>query len=684
MTVPVAVDPITTGITVSTKGVGTGRFQLHLHQLLDVNGKELVKHTMIPFGLIALTGHVSPDLRIEHATRVVLGETTFGKLDVREQPQPSLKYIEFVKAVWRGTGEPLDLAFNEKGDRVDGHAALADVRSRRHGKFGKIHETLFNHLESANDDDGVNVAVWPSLKVDLTSYEKPTTGEIKEPAAAALKLLKEALLSRTVVVDKLRELGATVQETPADIPLVYASLTTSQARKLAKVDSVGGVFLHERTGIPDLAGSLAVARAPQAHALGCTGTGVRVAVFEAGPSDLTDLVFAEKFSTSPPSSSHARLVSAIIKNVEPGKPHGYAPDCSLYSANSYDNAALHWAVDSPQNCTVISQSFHRLPSEGQDEQGSPFLSSDDILKDYLATSFPYPTILHAAGNVSQRVEYVNHKGFNTLSVGSHDDNATSLAEDSVFKNPASPHADRELPELVANGIGVKAVGESGSGTSFAAPAVAGTAALIQSVDGTLKSWPEGCRAILLASADRNVTGGTWPQDVIMGNDQYDGAGALNTQLAVLIAQRRRQRDAPATARGWDVGQLLPADFNYRRLAKFGYYVKMPISISPTALIYTVKVALAWQSKLVTDSNGVLSSVLTVDHDLIVEDSIGIQVASSTTFDNSYEIVEFCGKVGETYKIIIRRWTGTDAVWFGVAWNVTSRPAVVSPLAAGME
>ena len=29
--------------------------------------------------------------------------------------------------------------------------------------------------------------------------------------------------------------------------------------------------------------------------------------------------------------------------------------------------------------------------------------------------------------------------------------------------------------------------------------------------------------------------------------------------------------------------------------------------------------------------------------------------------------------GETYEIVIRRWSGTDSVWFGVAWTVSGFP-----------
>jgi cytochrome c biogenesis factor len=46
------------------------------------------------------------------------------------------------------------------------------------------------------------------------------------------------------------------------------------------------------------------------------------------------------------------------------------------------------------------------------------------------------------------------------------------------------------------------------------------------------------------------------------------------------------------------------------------------------------------------------------------------VGYSGSYDNSYEIAEFDGRRGETYDIRIRRWSGTDWVWYGIAWTVT--------------
>ena len=82
--------------------------------------------------------------------------------------------------------------------------------------------------------------------------------------------------------------------------------------------------------------------------------------------------------------------------------------------------ALRWAVRD-QHCTVVSQSFHR-----GSEPGGSGLQSDDLLKDWLALRWPYPTIVQAAGNFwlgdadgisPPEDEFVNHKGYNSLAIG---------------------------------------------------------------------------------------------------------------------------------------------------------------------------------------------------------------------------------------------------------------------------
>jgi hypothetical protein len=243
-----------------------------------------------------------------------------------------------------------------------------------------------------------------------------------------------------------------------------------------------------------------------------------------------------------------------------------------------------------------------------------------------------------------------------------------MSPDSSFKNPSSWHHDRELPEICANGTGVTAVGLSMSGTSFAAPAVAGITALIQSVDRELPWWSEGCRAILLAGAKRNVDANTWFNDVTYGTDAKDGAGSVNAYESVAIAENRVLAGGIGS-RGWNVGTLYSDSFDSTTgLSKDTYRVKIPFY----AVGAILRVALAWNSKVLAYTPTPVPgdrSILSLDLDLLVFGDKGNLVGWSSSWDNSYEIVQIPVRRGNTYRIKIQRSFGNDWTWFGIAWTV---------------
>ena len=646
-------------VTVDTSSLPSGPHVLLVEEAMKRRGRERYESTSTPFVVIETSAPIPPELAVMQAVRLGIGELGVERLEMRRDMDGS--WVDTFKAVDRDSGKPVQLAFDQRGKAVDLDEKLAEVGRRRAKYYGRVHPTLFETMERSEPDERLPVAVWlvdPEPEIE-TKRERGVTRRPKHAEAACDRW--EELGRR--FIDSMGKMGLEAERVDRAAPIVYGTVPASMVRELAAAESAAAVFLHEREGFTDLGNSIAIANSDDAHSAGFRGNGINVAVYEEGPRDTTDLVFAGRFQTNPPASAHARLTSAIIRNSETGAPHGHAPDCDLFSANSYDLDAVFWAAQTA-GCTVISQSFHR-----DSEQTSDGLSFDDIYKDNLVLHWPYPTICHAAGNGSS-TEYVNHKGYNALTVGSHNDASTAMASDSVFRNPASTRGDRELPELAANGIAVTAAGESNSGTSFAAPAVAGAAAVVQSVNSTLESWPEGCRAILMASAWRNPVGGTWRSDNVAGVDASDGAGAVDTNAAVTIARNRRSKNSAAASRGWDVGTLRSSDLDSHGLTTYRYQVSVP----SRTLFPHVKVALAWDSKISTFNlfglEFLLGSVLTVDLDLLVTDSSGATVASSASWDNSYEIAEFDAKAGETYDIRIRRWSGTDDVWHGIAWTVT--------------
>ncbi len=664
-----------------------GQHVLRIGKLVSSSNRLVAPGAQIEFSVAETAGTVPPRAVVESALRLGLARGKVTRLPLYARARG--KYVELLKARDRRTGKPIALAFDQQGRKVDGERLVYEIVARRFARVGKLHPGLHARLKGLRATARVPIAVWLHREETIT-FEQATRQRARRADSAPAEVARERKAMTAALGELaagLQALGARNLRVATAVPAIAASMTPAQIRRAARRPDIAGVYFRDPRGFDDLVDSIDIADSGTVHAAGVKGAGIRVAVWERGPDVTTNLQIQGRFDTSSSASTsaHARLTHAIVRNKQQKAPNGHAPSCLLYSANSYDLDALDWALDTPQ-CTVISQSFHR-----DDEQTDDGLSFDDIYKDWRVLHWPFPTIVQASGNdASPNVEFVNHKGYNSLAVGSHDDAAAAMAATSVYRNPSAPHGDRELPEICANGTSVTAVGRTSSGTSFAAPGVAGIAALIQSTDTTLKRWPEGCRAILLAGASRNVNGRRWWIDVVAGNDAADGAGAANAFESYRITQRRSRRNGAASWRGWDVGTLRSRDFDKQKLSTFRYRVKVP-RLPKQLFLYgpqKVRVVLAWNSRVYTwrdflpwlpDSP--LLSILGLDLDLKIYDSNGTQVGYSGSWDNSYEIAEFTGQPGEEYEIRIRRWSGTENTWYGIAWTVTGGLSIQAVLSS---
>ncbi len=641
-----------------------GEYTLHLEEIQNVEQTGEIDPVQVGF---AVSEQHGPELDVpdEH---VVLSRTQVAFQMIDED-------LEVVKVFDPEAEEGYELGFDGNGDRVDPQELLSEEYEAFSEKYGKIHPVLYEEMQQASEP--LAVALWIDVDeeaVDKSEFELAALRDRPDALLAYREQVTEAQEEMAERLDEQFQVTVDREESLETVPVLHFEAEPYVLRELSELDEVGVLFLDESDGIDDLSDSMSVSNADDVvDTHGWRATDIRVGIWESGPDDLSDLNIDEHYdSTRSETSEHARLVTSIVKNDEEGVPDGYGPDSKVYAANKYTRDALEWAVVGKE-CRAINQSFHR-----DSEPKNGVLSYDDVLKDYLVLHYPYPFIAQAAGNywsgdsdgiTPPSSEYVNHKGYNSLSVGNHNDGATAMSGSSVFRNPNSPgsYDDRELPEISANGVGVDAVDLSMSGTSFASPAVAGSAALLQNMDNTLLYWPEGIRAILLAGASRNISGRTWQED--LGSDGVDGTGALDIDTARRIALNRRSEDDSPTSRGYDVGSLSSSDFDDRGRSKFEYRVRVPNRPHQTH----VKVALAWNSEVTTRSvlgNRVfLSSTLEMDYDLQIYDEHDTLIAWSSSWDNSYEIAEFDAVPGQTYTVKIREWSGSGSSWYGVAWTV---------------
>jgi len=427
--------------------VKPGHYELQLGNLQTADGRTAGETAAIPFTIVESRASIPVGSAIVAMNRLRVHGDHIERLPSCDRPDGS--FIDVTKVLDRRTGAMTVQAFDEDGQPVDFNVVQQQIQEAQRARYGKLHPSLYQRLEQASPDDRFEVALWlrAAALADSARLKSRESGvmseEEKQHRQDVAKLSED--YARKLAKDDERSYA----RAEANAPLVYASLTQDQIREIARADEVMALFLHETEGIEDLQNSISIAHADDAQALGATGQGIDVAVWESGPDDTKDLPIAGFFDPGQSATSaHARLVCAVVKNTEPFAPKGFAPNCALYSANSKSLSALAWAVEEAE-CTVVNQSFHRAS-----EPGSAFLSLDDIYKDWLALHWPYPTIVQAAGNfwngdsdgiVPPSNEYVNHKGYNSLAVGNHNDAATAMWGTSVFRNPSSASINIAVP-----------------------------------------------------------------------------------------------------------------------------------------------------------------------------------------------------------------------------------------------
>ncbi|KAH7401302.1 peptidase S8/S53 domain-containing protein [Pyrenochaeta sp. MPI-SDFR-AT-0127] len=669
-----------TPIAISTNDLADGRYNLVVGELRTENKmKHLNQFSYVVEFVVKTPAQTIDDyaeLRVAHSAqmRFRLGDTEHT--------------VKRTKAIDRATNESTSFATDESGELVDVMRLLAERDRERFNRFGFVHDDLHSHVQDLPDNEMIDVVVWAHVQ----GRQSPVRSDSGTDAhLRPIELPDDVLSARAMIRELIEHRGGQVTLQPANEPYLYACIPKREVMRLAQLEQVGGLFHDDRTIQLDLGNSIMVAKSDSVAAAGYGGKGVHVAVHEGGPRTLKNLDLAGRYQEHPHCSEktdrHSRLTHAIVKNVEPDCPHGHAPSCLLYSANSGSNAALEWALDGTRDCTVLSKSFHR-----DSETTSPSLSHDDILYDWKATRWPFPTFLLAAGNFhpDDGKLYVNHKGYNSLKVGNHTDDGLAMAASSEYRNPPSVHGDRELPEIAANGTVVGANDQLSSGTSFSAPAVAGIVALVQQVNPRLQRFPEACRAILLASASRIVVGGSWWGDLASKKDGRAGAGAVDAQGAMAMAQEVKCPSARPSAYGWDIGLLLsgidtsdnPTSSPFvdgKGVVYARYYISVPSApVAKAALTsYAVKAALTWNSEVSSNKKGrPTDSRLTVDLDLYVKDAMGRLVSLSASFDNNYEIVEFYVRPGDVYELSIFKSSGNPDTRYGIAWAVHEVPWAV--------
>jgi hypothetical protein len=433
------------------------------------------------------------------------------------------------------------------------------------------------------------------------------------------------------------------------MPALFAALTAQQIDEIAVDSDVDMVYLAEaRTG-PALLDAGASQRFTSIWNSGINGNGQTIAILEAGNVQRNNnfLSFTPSFQISPLGEiSHTTNVAACAASSYangPGSGRGaniLSVGTSTLQADSI--AGFIWATGSPQSAKIVnnSEAIYTWPNYEPSVRGF----------DYWARYYLTFVTISAGNNFNQVASPAI--AYNVLAVGSFNNNNTSEWSDDVmsnfssWQNPISPNNDREKPEVVAVGENLVGWGwqnlESNflSGTSFAAPQVAGLGALLLNRNQQLTSWPEAMRAIVMASAIHDLDGDS---RIVPGIDSRDGAGGIVADQAIYAAELRGTTGSACSRSCW-------WGFGTASILSGGNQTVTFSAISGQR----VRVAISWWAAADGPTNNYAGEALNTNLDLKVKDPVGnyFTNSTSTSQDNNFELVDFTAPTSGIYTIEI--------------------------------
>ncbi|MEK6677635.1 MAG: S8 family serine peptidase [Planctomycetota bacterium] len=561
---------------------------------------------------------------------------------------PSLGLEAFSYKVMDAEGNLHGVMIDENGFELDTAAVQQSEKEAYEATYGKLHPDLLQALPVVAGDETVPVIIWLSGTEDAAAERPDPSVRLSKSEGEALTQQIEFQRSEAVrltvepLANSLAEAGFNVSVNEQS-PVVYAELDPATIDEVSRISNVDMIYLDTQNEA-NLATARVVVRADIVNARGFTGSGVRVGEIEVGGRIATanpylagvvqDLLYSCVHW-------HATAVAGMIRSTH-GTQRGIAPNATLWVGGSCGG----WGSELQNRATAcadwgaraINNSWGSTSNSQVPDANARFF--DDMVINR------WRTIVFAAGNrggagCSQGTDGVVTNpaiAYNVIAVGNIDDRGTTGTGDDImsgcssWKDPLSTHGDREKPEVSAPGTNITStdtaspwINNMGSGTSYSAPMVTGTAALMIQRNSSLGVWPEAVKAILMATALQNVEGAS-------RLSEKDGAGGINADRADDVV---RGVNGSWGAQSYSCSAAASTDvMNMSLVAGKRTRVCIVFDTDPTYGSYT--------------------SQPCADLDLQVISPTNTVVTSSLSYDNTYEIVDFTPSTTGTYKIRVNK------------------------------